>query len=147
MKIQQNDSKEKYIFSRTRGEILFANYFDKYAFVILVVVAFIYAILNYPDSLKGAFFAVIVVVPFLILFSLHFKKAAYKLIIDLIDEKVEFYMFKGKGIIKKNIRDIEKVHSGGYLIFYFKGGDKILWKKRDNEEKLINILKKITTVK
>ena len=144
--MQKNDTKEKYIFSRTRGEILFANYFDKYAFVVLIVVTLIYAISNYPDSLKGAFFTVIVVLPFLILFSAHFSKAAHTLIIDLINEKVEFHMFRGKGVIIKNIRDIEKVHNGGYITFYFKEGNKILWKKRDDEEKLVNLLENITVV-
>lgn len=144
--MQPNDSKDKYTFSRTRGEVLFANYFDKYAIVILVAVSIVYAISDYPDSLKGVLFAVIVVIPFLILFASHFSKTAYKLIFDLTNRKVEFYMFRNKGVIVKNISDIEKVYNSGYLTFYLKEGDKILWKKREHEEELLRLLKKITYV-
>jgi len=144
--MQQNDQKEKYTFSRTRGEILFANYFDKYAFIVLIVVAIIYAISNYPDSLKGTFFTVIVVIPFLMLFSSHFSKSAHKLIIDLINEQVEFHMFRNKGVVIVTINDIEKVHNGGYITFYLKGGNKIIWKKREHENELLNLLEKIATV-
>jgi hypothetical protein len=144
--MHQSHSKEKYTFSRSRGEILFANNFDKCAYVVLIVAAIIYAFSNYPDSLKGAFFYIIVVIPFLMLFSSHFNNAAHKLIIDTVNAKVEFHMYRGKGIISKNNIDIEKVRNGGYITFYFKEGNKILWKKRDDEEVLLNLLEKVTVV-
>lgn len=137
---------EKYIFSRTKNEVFFANYFDKCAYVIIALVSFIYIALGYPNSFKSVFYTLVFVIPFLILFATHFKKTAYKLVFDLRKKEVEFHMFRNGGIISNSLENIQKVQNGGYIKFCLKGGEKIVWKKRANEEDLLNFLEKVTKV-
>lgn len=136
----------KYIFSRTKGEVVFVNHFDRYAYIIIAIISSAYLLTGYPNSIKGILLILVLVVPFLILFVYHFEKVAYKLVFDLHEGNVEFHMFRNKGVAIKKIDDIKKVYNGGYITFVLQGDEKIIWKKRSSEEELINLLKRITIV-
>lgn len=113
-----NNETQKYIFSSTKSEVIFVNIFDKFAFAIIIAISSICIVIDFSISIKAIFFILILVVPFIVLFNSHFKK----------------------------IKDIEKVENRGYITFHFNGGDRILWKKRQNEDELISLLKRITVV-
>ena len=136
----------KYIFSRTKNEVLFANNFDKFGFAAIALALFLYILIVNSNSLKIVFITLILVTPCLIMFASHFKKTAYKLVFDLKEDKVEFYMFRKGGIVVCELKSIQKVQDGGYITFYLEGGKKIIWKKRANEEDLLKLIKKLTKV-
>jgi hypothetical protein len=136
----------KYIFSRTKNEVLFANNFDKFGFVAIALALVIYILFVDSNSLNIIFITLILVTPCLIMFVTHFKKAAYKLVFDLKEGKVEFSMFRKGGVVVRELKSIQKVQDGGYITFYLEGGKKIIWKKRANEEELLNLLNKVTIV-
>ena len=137
---------KKFLFSRTKSEVIFVNFFDKFAFATIIVTSSICIFIDFTISIKTIIFILVLVVPFIVLFNSYFKRIAYKLVFDIKKGTIELYMFRNMGVTIKKIKEIEKVENRGYITFYFKGGDKILWKKRPHEEELINLLKRITVV-
>ena len=135
-----------YIFSKTKGEIIFANNFDKYSYAIIAFLSVVYIVVDYPNSINGLIFTWIIVIPFLMLFASHFKKVAYKIAIDLKEKKIDFHMFRNRGVVVTKIEEIQKVQNRGYLTFFIKSGEKIIWKKGTDDDDLLQLLEKIANV-
>jgi hypothetical protein len=138
-----NENRE-YTFCRNRSELLFVNYFDKVSISVLAVMTMIFVLFGPRYAVRGSIFGIIVIIPFLMLFVNHHGKFAHKITVDRRSGEISFHMFRNRGVILRNITDIEKVHDGSYLTFFLKEGKKVMWNKQSDE--LVDFLRNVTKV-
>jgi hypothetical protein len=141
--VVENENRE-YTFCRSRSELFFVNYFDKVSIAVLAVMTIIFLLIGPRYAVRGSLFGIIIIIPFLILFVNHHGKFAHKITVDRLSGEISFHMFRNRGVILSNIKDIEKVHDGSYITFFLKEGNKVLWNKQSDE--LVNFLRNVTVV-
>jgi|GEM_PF-2827105 len=133
------------VFSHPKSGVIIANNFHKFGLVGTIIVLLIvyfnlvtprYPILAYILSFLPLFASLIV--------EIVLSKFAYKISFDLDKNEITFFMFRNKGSIKLNIKQIEKVYLNAYITFVF-DDMKIRYNDVVNK-KLVNILEEFTII-
>jgi len=116
----------KYTFSRTINEVNFVNNFEIYSLILIVFTSILSFLFYNSVSSIGIFIALLFVILFLFLFASHFKNAAYKIVIDIFNNEINFFMFRSAGHHTYSLSEIDKIENSGYLIFFLKNSKKII---------------------
>jgi hypothetical protein len=122
------DDKDSYIVSRPRGELFVANYIDKIG-IIIIIVAFLLQRLFFPLNgllLTNWLKVIVIILAISCIQEMVLRKFAYRISFNIKTGEVTFSLYRGKGAITMNIKEIKEIYVNCHITFKL-GDQKILF--------------------
>ena len=123
-------------FSRSKAEKKLINNLDRFAIGFIFIFPILIFFFGFPveKAIYVGFYYALVMLPIIVIYSLHHQKFAYQITFDFNKNIVVFHMLRNKGEISVKTSEIDRI-SINYFINFFVKNKKIKYKYRDQKGK------------